>query len=120
MAKKEEMSNNNVQKAGFWLFLVGVVLSILAGFWPLGPGLTSVLIVLGLVVGFLNVTTHETTSFLLAVVSLVIVNSFGGNVLGNIQVVGIPLARMLNALVVFVVPATIVVALKTIYSLAHE
>ena len=105
---------------GFWLFLLGIVLSILAGFWPLGPGLTSVLIVLGLVVGFLNITSGETTSFLLAVVSLVIVNSFGGNVLGSVQVVGAPLARILNAIVVFVVPATIVVALRAIYSLAHE
>ncbi len=113
-------SSNMAQKLGFWLFLLGVVISVLAGFMNLSPMLVSALVVVGLVVGFLNVTTNETTPFLLAVVSLVIVTSFGGNVLGSVQVVGAPLAKMLSALVIFVVPATIVVALRTIYSLAHN
>lgn len=118
MAK--EGSSKVAQKAGFWLFLLGVVISVLAGFMELRPWLVSLLIVLGLVVGFLNVTAGEVTPFLLAAVSLVLVTSFGGNVLGNVQVVGEPLSRMLNALLVLVVPATIVVALKAIYSMAHE
>ncbi len=122
MAKKElaTSSGNMTQKAGFWLFLLGIVISLVAGFVNIGPGLVSVLVVLGLIIGFLNITSNETTPFLLAVVSLVIVNTFGGNVLSNVQVIGAPLARILNAIVIFVVPATIVVTLKAIYSLAKS
>ena len=105
---------------GSLLFLVGAVVAVVAGL--LSPGgvnksLTSVLIVLGLVVGFLNVTTRETTAFLLATVSLVIVSALGGAVLGQVPQVGPYLEGMLLAILTFVVPGAIVVALKSVYSL---
>ncbi len=111
MAKKVSM----MQKLGSWAFIVGIVISLVAGFWQLGIVLTAVLIVLGLIVGFLNVTGSESTPFLLATVSLVIVSSFGGAILANVSLV---LQNMLNALIVFVIPATIIVAIKSVYSLA--
>lgn len=117
---KQKSSGSGTQKVGFWVFLLGVVVSLAAAVLPLGPGLTSLLIVLGLVVGFLNVTSNETSTFLLAVVALVIVNAFGGNILAHVEVIGERLANVLGAIVVFVVPATIVVALRTIYSLAKD
>jgi len=111
MVKKVSM----MQKIGSWAFIVGIVISLVAGFWQLGLVLTAVLIVLGLIVGFLNVTGSESTPFLLATVSLVIVSNFGGAVLANVSPV---LQNMLNALIVFVIPATIIVAIKSVYSLA--
>jgi hypothetical protein len=109
-----------MQKVGSWAFIVGVVIALIAGFWPLNAVVTSVLLILGLIVGFLNVSGSETMPFLLASVSLVIVSSFGGNLLGAIQVVGPKIQAVLTTLVNFVIPATIVVALKAIYALAKD
>jgi hypothetical protein len=106
---------NMVQKIGSWAFILGIVIALIAGFWPLGSIVTAVLILLGLIVGFLNVTGKETTPFLLATVSLVIVSNFGGAVLADVSSV---LQNMLSALIVFVIPATIVVAVKAVWNLA--
>ena len=106
---------------GSLLFLVGAIVAVIAGL--LSPGsinttLTSVLIILGVLVGFLNVTTKETSSFLLATVSLVIVTSLGGAVLGQVQVIGAYIEGVLLAILTFVIPAALIVALKSVYSLA--
>jgi len=109
-----------MQKVGSWAFIVGVIIALIAGFWPLNAVVTSVLLILGLIVGFLNVSGSETMPFLLASVSLVIVSSFGGNLLGAIATIGPKIQMVLTTLVNFVIPATIVVALKTIYALAKD
>src|SRR3989338_4471153 len=108
--KKMGKQVSMMQKVGSWAFIVG--------FWPLNAVVTSVLLILGLIVGFLNVSGSETMPFLLASVSLVIVSSFGGNLLGAIATIGPKIQMVLTTLVNFVIPATIVVALKTIYALA--
>ena len=104
-------------KIGGWAFILGVVVAVLVGlFGSLSPLWLVILVVLGLLVGFLNVTGGESTDFLLAAVALVIVVSFGRDVLSAITLVG----RVLEAMIAFVVPATVIVALKAIYSLARS
>ncbi|MGV8150464.1 MAG: hypothetical protein ACP5NV_01925 [Candidatus Woesearchaeota archaeon] len=118
MAKESNM----LAKVGSWAFIIGVIIAIIVGIFS-GTGnavTTTVLIVLGLIVGFLNVTGRETTPFLLAAVSLVIVSALGGNMLGAVAGVGMFLQGILNALMTFVIPAAIIVALKAIYALAHD
>ena len=110
-----------VQKIGTWSFIVGIVIAMVAGFWELNAFIVSVLIILGLIVGFLNVTGEETTPFLLATVSLVIVAAVGQGVLGQVdEVVGPVLQRVLTTFITFIIPATIIVACKAIYSLAAD
>ncbi len=119
MAKEANM----MQKVGSWSFIIGVVIALFLGFITkiVSPAVTmSILVVLGLIVGFLNVTGKETMPFLLAAVSLVIVTSFGGDILGSIQLVGEYLKTTLNSMTIFVMAATIVVALKAIYALAAD
>jgi len=114
-------SNNGMEKVGAWAFIIGVILAILAGlFFRANAVVTSILILLGIIVGFLNITDKETSAYLLAAVSLVIVTSFGGAVLGNVAVVGMYLESILGAIMTFVIPAVIIVALKAIYSLAND
>lgn len=114
-------SNNGMEKVGAWAFIIGVILAIIAGlFFGANTVVTSVLIVLGIIVGFLNITDKETNSYLLAAVSLVIVTSFGGAVLGNVAVIGMYLQGILSAIMTFVIPAVIIVALKAIYSIAND
>ena len=112
--------NKAVQKIGSWSFLIGTFIAIVAGFMTGGslyPVMVGVLVILGLIVGFLNVTGRETTPFLLSTVVLVIVADFGGRALSVVSPV---LQQIFNAIVVFVVPSTIVVALKAIYALASD
>lgn len=114
---------NLLAKVGSWAFIIGVIVALIVGIFSAGTAnavTTSVLIVLGLIVGFLNVTGRETTPFLLAAVSLVIVSSLGGSKLGMIPTIGATLEGTLGALMTFVIPATIIVALKAIWALAHD
>ena len=119
-AAPAKSSGNMMAKVGAWAFIVGVILALVSGFWALNPTWTSVLIVLGLLVGFLNITGKEVNQFLFAGLVLVVMASLGGTVLSRIAVVGPALQNIFSALVVFVVPATLVVALKAIYSVAHD
>ena len=112
--------SNGAGSSGSLLFLVGAVVAVVVGL--LSPGglnttLTSVLILLGIIVGFLYITTKETMAFLLATVSLVIVTSLGGAVLGTVPVVGTYLEGIMLGILTFVVPSAIIVALKSVYSL---
>lgn len=110
-------------KVGSWAFIIGVVIAIVVGIFTGGIGdpiTVSVLILLGLIVGFLNITGRETTPFLLAAISLVLVSYFGGDVMGKVATIGPYLQGTLIALMTFVIPATIIVALKAIYALAHD
>ena len=114
-------STDLLAKVGSWAFIVGVVIALIVGVFESTPLTTSILIILGLIVGFLNVTGRETTPFLLAAVSLVIISEFGGNTLGGVAgTLGLVLERILTSLMTFVIPATIIVALKAIYALAHD
>lgn len=114
------MMGKTIQKIGSWAFIIGIIIAIIAGFFDLGTIVVSILILLGLIVGFLNITGKETTAFLISTIALVIVTSFGGAVLGQIDTIGGYLQRILNAIMIFVIPATIVVALKAIFALAHD
>ena len=110
---------------GAWAFLVGVVLAVLVGALAgnrINPLILGILAVLGLIVGYF-VSEKDVQTFLLASVSLVIVSFAGiqGLVL-SAAIGGIELGRIitsiLGTLLVLFVPATIIVALKTVFSLA--
>jgi ATP synthase protein I len=117
---KELKSDNMMQTVGAWAFIIGIVIALIAGFFPLGAFMTSVLVVLGLIVGFLNVSGHESQRFLMAAVSMVIVMYFGGQTLGSVEIVGKYISGIVSAIMTFVVPATIIVSIKAIYALAHD
>ena len=80
-----------------------------------------ILVILGVIIGFFSVRTdsqQQATVFLLATVSLVIVSSMGQERLIVIREIGIPLITILNALLTMFIPATIIVAVKTLFSVA--
>lgn len=105
---------------GSLAFLFGAAIAIIIGVSNpeyANTMLSSLLIILGLVVGFLNITTKEKHAFLFATVSLVIVSFFGGAVLGEVAVIGSYLEAVLRSILTFVIPATLVVAIRAVYSL---
>jgi len=100
------------KSVGGWAFLIGVIVAILVGlFGSLNTLWVGLLVVLGLIVGLLNIEKRESSGYLLAALSLVIVSAFGKNVLNTIAVLG----NVLDAIMVLVVPSVVVVALKAVY-----
>ncbi|NQV08470.1 hypothetical protein HQ529_01310 [Candidatus Woesearchaeota archaeon] len=74
-----------------------------------------VLVVLGLVVGFLNIGDKDATPFLIATIALMTVGAAG---LAAVPTVGMFIGNMLTNIVAFVAPAALVVGLKEVYQLA--
>ena len=120
---------------GAWAFLIGVILAIIiglstSGLFPIkeindnkvfSSAIYGVLVLLGIFVGYMNVTGKDSQTFLLAGTVLVIVSRFGidavqGTVIGI--GVGSVVTSVFAALLALFVPATIIVALKTVFSIA--
>ncbi|MBI5389220.1 hypothetical protein HZB01_02465 [Candidatus Woesearchaeota archaeon] len=115
------MTDNTLGFVGRVAFIVGVVLAVVSGVFGAGNSyVISALVVLGLIVGFLNVTEQETNTFILTTVALVIVSNMAGSYLGKVDVVGAYFDGIFGAIITFITPATIVVGLKTIYALAKD
>ena len=100
---------------GSWAFLIGVVIAVIFGFVGISPTAAWTLVVLGLVVGILNVTEKEVQSYLVAGTVLVILASFGAGVFSAVK----PLDSVLTAMLFMFVPSTVLVALKHVFSLAR-
>ncbi len=114
---KSGKSGSSVSIGGI-AFIIGLIVAVLAGFLVnLGVATVVVLLILGLIIGLLNVTGSEATPFLIATIALMIAGSAS---LGVIPGVGSYVTRALSAVVIFVAPAAIVVAVKQIYGLAKN
>ncbi|MBT3985010.1 hypothetical protein HOD38_03725 [archaeon] len=113
MAKKSRMDTG---KLGAWAFLVGIILAVVFAFVTYGTWLPWTLVVIGLVVGLLNITEGEVSPFLMAGTILVIVAAFGADVMGTIMY----LQNILNNIMMLFVPATIIVALKSVFTMARN
>ncbi|QQG39261.1 MAG: hypothetical protein HYS32_02290 [Candidatus Woesearchaeota archaeon] len=115
--------------SGFsWVLIIGVIIAIVLGLIgnAMGPNaegwLLSLLVVLGLIVGFSNVAGSESKDFMMATIALVIIAFVGSqsNPLGNVNIIGQYLGGIFDALLAFVVPAGIVVALKDIWAISYR
>jgi len=118
---------------GAWAFLIGVILAVVIGLSttliPI-PSLVkysstiyAILIILGLLVGFLNVTSKkDSQTFMISGAVLVIVSKFGmESVIGSLIGIGIgdAVTSVFAALLTLFVPATIIVAIKNLFSIAR-
>lgn len=110
---------------GAYAFLVGIILAIAVGLFTgsnVSNWILGILSILGLIVGIF-VAEKDVQTFLLASVSLVIVSYAGisGLVLGH-AINGLNLEQIITSvmqsLLALFVPATIVVAIKTVFSIS--
>ena len=110
---------------GAWAFSIGIVLAIAVGLFAgsyINPIILSILGILGIIVGIF-VSEKDVQTFLLASVSLVIVSYMGisGLVLGAAVtgiIIGKILSSVMQTLLALFVPATIVVVIKTVFSIS--
>jgi len=112
---------------GAYAVLAGVVLALTLGFFQASfiqarqDWLYALLAIIGIVVGFASVgnDSKDATTFLLASISLVIVSAMGQDNLILLGDFGVKIVVILNALLTMFIPATIIVALKTVFSVAR-
>ncbi len=110
------------QRVGGWAFILGVLVAIIAG---LAAGMvvmyagyiTLLLVVLGLIIGFLNIGDKEVQAFLVAAIALMAVGTAN---LSAIPYIGMVLSYIVQNIAAFVAPAALVVALKAVYNIARK
>ncbi len=124
------------QKIGSYAFLAGVVIAIIAGIAQVADSLMGsammagvsgwvaiILVILGLIVGYMNIKDKHITDFLIATIAVAMI----GLVALNPAAVGIPtdpIIMLINSIVgnivTLVAPAALIVGLKQIMALAKE
>jgi hypothetical protein len=119
---------------GAWLFFVGVILAVIIGiattfFIPLSKipiyssPIYAILVILGIIVGIqINVSGKDSQTFLISSAVLVIVSRYGmESVSGSLIGIGVGdlVSSIFGALIILFVPATIIVSLKTLFSLTN-
>ena len=115
------------KKIGQYSFIGGIIIAVVLGLAipalaEATPWLISLLIILGLIVGFLNVVSEETQEFLIVGVILVLLSFAGGaqTTLGGVMYIGSYLQGIFQGLLAFIIPAVVVVGLKDIWRLAES
>jgi len=119
MAKKKFDKGNLI---GSWSFLVGLILAIVLGLGFLSgyqATLVWAVFLLGVVVGLLNVAAGEVSAFLTGGTILVLV-SFLGVQVGVFETVAPVISNILKGILTLFVPATIIVALKSVFVMARR
>ena len=109
-----------IAKLGEWAFLAGVLLALLVGlFMGQATGtMVTILIALGIIVGLLNIAEKETVPYLIASIALLVAGSAGLSGLPFANLIN--LEAMLGNIVLFVAPAAVIVALKTVITLGKK
>ncbi len=105
-----------MQKLGQWAFIVGLVIAVAGGLGFEASWFAWILAVLGLAVGFLNVTGEETQGFMLASIGLIL----SATAVSSLPYVGDVLTRVMGNFVIFIAPAVLVVALKALFQTAKQ
>ncbi len=112
--------SSKVGVIGQWAFLIGVVVAVIVGLLGLVTNSTIaiILMIIGIVVGLLNVSDKEAMPFLLSGAVLIIASGLGKDAITSISMVDLP--GILTALMAIFVPATIIVAVKNVFSIAKN
>lgn len=102
---------------GFWAFVAGFVIAVVAGIVsPANTGVVVVLVILGLIIGFLNIGAKEFMLFLVATIALIV----AGRVFAPLTMLGIGkvLDNILSYVATLMAPAAIVAAVKALWAAA--
>ncbi len=109
-----------LKKYGPWAFYVALVAALVLVFFQGQQWAVWLLAILGLVVGVLNISEKETTTFLLASIAWMAAGQFLSGIFSTIPLVGGYVASFLSNVVTFVGPAAAVVALVGLYRITKD
>jgi uncharacterized membrane protein YccC len=113
------------QNYGSWAFIIGLVLAIILGLFgktdfmtaDVTTGISYLLVIIGLIVGFYNMNQKEVFNFLIVAIALLTVGAAG---LETIEIVKDIIPQILKNIVAFVAPAALIMALKALYDLGYK
>jgi hypothetical protein len=106
---------------GMVAFFSGMILAAVAGiFWKNTAGISLALVILGIVVGILNISDREVMPFLVSAIALVVVGSGSFTVLNDIvDGFGTVLNGIVGYIATFMVPAAIINAIRSMWRFAQ-
>lgn len=106
------------ENLGRWAFILGVILAIVAGMFQvtISGRIVTALIILGTLIGILNIQEKEKEAFLIASIALMMTGSAG---FGDLPLIGEYIAPVFINIAVLVAPSAVIVALESIYELAR-
>lgn len=102
-------------------FIVGILIAlILSGFGPISGGVAVILVILGIIVGIINIGDEEVHQFLLA--ALVFIISAGAlmEFAGTLPAIGNWLKNFFEGVILFVAPGAAITALRALYEVAKS
>jgi len=105
-----------MDKIGKYVFMVGLVVAFLASIVTTYGWVAWVLAVLGVIVGFLNITAEETHTFLISGIALLLVATS----VQVLPIIGVVVSLIAANLIAFIAPAMFVVALKALFETAQN
>jgi hypothetical protein len=121
-AKKPDATKKLFGYIGLLAFFVGVILAIVGGIgYHDNSGITLTLVIMGILVGVLNITGKEVLPLLIAAVALIVIsgtgpfqplNHFGGHAGDKIDYIVYYLAALMS-------PAAIISAVRAIWAVAR-
>jgi len=109
---------------GFWAFILGLAIAVAFGIMAaLGmgaafmPAVIIILIILGLIVGLLNITAKEILLFLVATIALIVAGGVFAPL--NALSIGAMLDGILTLVATLMAPAAIVAAIKALWAVGR-
>ena len=107
------------EQIGKYAFLIGILIAVVLGFvTSYASILMMILVVLGLIVGFLHIPEKKSTNFLIAAITLIVGGVAGLEVITVLGVITTYITAIIGNIIAFVSAAALVVALKTVVQLA--
>jgi lipoprotein signal peptidase len=114
-----------LEKIGEWAFIIGVIIAVIAGalysfLGEFSQQIPLVLVILGIVVGLLNIKDKETTPFLIAAIALLSTGAISAfrEIDLVVDPLGLILTKIFGYIALFVAPAAVIVAVVAIYKLS--
>ena len=105
---------------GRWAFIIGIMIAVILGFTSFAYA-TVTLVILGLIVGLLDIKSKESHNYLVAVITLLLIGFSG------LQIFAVAdstifswMQNVLTAFVTFVAASGLIVALKEVVKMAED
>lgn len=98
-------------------FILGYLLAVVAGiFWPTNEAILAILAIMGLLVGFFNITGREIVPYLVAAIALVLIGTANPSPFQPLERVSEDLVAniddVVDLLAVFIAPAALIQAVR--------
>lgn len=113
-------------KFGKISFIIGIFIAVFAGAISgytersVSIYIVSILVILGLIIGLINITQQETPNFLFAGLVLFLISILGKEFLLSVDIFGPYLSGILNTMITLFIPAMIMASLKMIWDYSKD